>query len=148
MSAENVEIVRRALDAFNRRDLRALEAEFCHDDFEFVSFFTAVDAGEATYRGANAWGEYAAVMDEMWADWRVEDIRLFDAGERGVACLMRLDGRGKHSGVPVDRPIGLTYRLRDGRLWRVRSYANPAEALAVAGLPDESEGRAAPQGGG
>lgn len=129
-----MEIVRRALDAFNRRDLTMLEEEFCDEDFEFVSFFTAVEAGEATYRGAAAWGEYAAVMDEMWADWRVEDPQFFDAGERGVVCLMQLVGRGKLSSVPVSRPVGITYRLRGRKLWRVRSYASPAEALTAAGL--------------
>src|SRR4051812_41692551 len=128
MSQENVEIVRRALDAFNRRDLRALEEEFCHEDFEFVSFFAVVDAAEATYRGVHAWSDYAAVMDEMWIDWRVEDIRLMEAGGQEVVSLMRLAGKGKLSGAPVDRPVGLTYRLRDGKLWRVRSYADPAEA--------------------
>ena len=134
MSQGNVEIVRRALDAFSRRDLRTLEDELCEDDFEFVSFFTAVDAEEATYRGAGAWRDYAAVMDEMWAAWQLEDIALFDAGEHDVACRMRLVGEGKLSGVPVDRPVGLTYRLRHGKLWRVRSYADPAEALEAVGL--------------
>jgi ketosteroid isomerase-like protein len=134
MSQENVEIVRRALDAFSRRELQTLEKQFCEEDFEFVSFFTAVDAEEATYRGSNAWRDYAAVMDEMWSDWRLEDIALFDAGDQGVVCRMRLVGAGKLSGVPVDRPVGLIYQLRDGKLWRVRSYANPSEALTAAGL--------------
>ena len=62
--------MRRALEAFQRRDLRLLEADFCEEDFEFASFFTAVEAGEAVYRGPGAWGDYAAVMDEMWEDWR------------------------------------------------------------------------------
>lgn len=134
MPGENVEIVRRALDAWNRRDLRTLEDDFCHPDFEFVSFFTAVESAEATFRGPAAWSEYAAVMDEMWADWHLEDVQLLDAGDRGVACLMRLVGRGKVSSVPVDRPVGLVYRLRNGKLWRVRSYADPADALEAAGL--------------
>ena len=42
---------------------------------------------------------------------------------------MRLVGKGKLSDVPVDRPVGLKYQLRNGKLWRVRSYADPAEAL-------------------
>jgi ketosteroid isomerase-like protein len=136
MPQENVEIVRRALDAFNRRDLQALEQEFCDEELEFVSFFTAVDAAEATYRGANAWSDYAAVMDEMWIDWRVEDLQFFDGGDQELVCLMRLVGKGKLSGVPVDRPVGITYRLRNGKLWRVRSYADPAEALKAAGLSE------------
>lgn len=135
MSQENVEIVRRALDAFSRRDLNVLKEEFCEEDFEFVSFFTAIDS-EATYRGPNAWGDYAGVMDEMWSSWRLEDISLLDAGECEVVCEMRLVGQGKLSGASVDRPIGLLYRLRNGRLWRVQSYADPAAALEAAGMPE------------
>ena len=131
-----MEIVRRALDAFNRRDLAALKEEFCDEDFEFVSFFTAVEAEEATYRGPAAWSEYAAVMDEMWVDWRVDDLQFFEAGDDQVVCLMRLVGRGRLSSVPVARPVGITYKLRDRKLWRVRSYASPAEALAAAGLSE------------
>ena len=54
MARENVEFVHRAIDAFNRRDLVAL-AEFCTDDFEFVSVLSAVDAEGSTYRGGDAW---------------------------------------------------------------------------------------------
>ena len=61
MSRENVEIVQRAIDAFNRRDIRAL-AELSHEDLEFVSVLTAVDAGGASYHGSGAWASYFAVQ--------------------------------------------------------------------------------------
>ena len=44
MSRENVEIVRKAGDAFNRHDLDALAA-LSDEDLEFVSALTAVEAG-------------------------------------------------------------------------------------------------------
>ena len=137
MPETDVELIRRLVDAFNRGDFGTIE-ELCCDDFEFVSVFTAVDSGEATYRGRTAWTEYAVVMDETWDDWRVEDLRLFDSGEGGVAALMRLVGTGKRSGVPIDRPTGITYKLHDGKLWRVRSYPDPAEALKAVGLEEDA----------
>ena len=133
MSQENVEIVHRAIDAFNRRDIRAL-AELSHEDLEFVSVLTAVDAGGASYHGSGAWASYFAVMNETWEDWHVEDFRLFDAGEDRVACVFRLVGKGKHSGAPVEREVGLAYRIREGKLWRMRSYLDPSEALEAMGL--------------
>src|SRR4051794_20232788 len=99
MSQENVEIVRLAITAFNHRDLSAL-AELSGEEFEFVSVLTAVDAGGATYRGGQAWASYFAVMDETWEEWRVEDSEVFDAGDGGVATLLRIVGKGKHSGAP------------------------------------------------
>ena len=133
MSQENAEVVRAAIEAFNRRDLSAVE-EFCDEDFEFVSVFAAVDADDATYRGTKAFTDYAAAMDEMWTDWRIEDLRILDAGDDRLVCLMRLVGTARRSGVPVDTPVGITYRLRDAKLWRARSYANPSEGLEAAGL--------------
>jgi ketosteroid isomerase-like protein len=133
MSQENVELVLRAREAFNRRDLRAL-AELTHDDFEFVSVLTAVDAGGGTYRGPDAWGSYFARMDDSWADWQVEDFRVFDAGDDRVAALFRLVGTGKSSGARVDRAVGVGYWLRNGKFWQMRSYLDPADALEAVGL--------------
>jgi ketosteroid isomerase-like protein len=133
MSKENVEIVKRAADAFNRRDMRAL-AEASHEDLEFVSVLTAVDAGGASYHGSGAWASYFEAMNETWEDWRAEDFRFFDAGEDRVVGEFRLVGKGKHSGARVEREIGLAYRIRDGKLWRMRSYLDPNEALKAVGL--------------
>ena len=121
MSQENVEIVKRAADAFNRRDMRAL-AEASHEDLEFVSVLTAVDAGGARYRGSGAWASYFEAMNETWEDWHAEDFRFFDAGEDRVVGVFRLVGTGKHSGAPVER----------GSAWRTGSER---EGLANAVLP-------------
>src|SRR4029079_1376724 len=136
MSQENVEIALRIRDAFNSRDLIAL-AEMCDDDVEFVSFLAAVDAGGATYRGTGFWDSYFARMDESWGDWQVEDARVFDAGDDRVAAVFRLVGAGKSSGVPVDQTVGMAIRFRNGKVWRMRSYPNGADALEAVGLSEQ-----------
>ena len=133
MSRENVEIVRAAIEAFNRRDLSAL-ASASTDDLEIVSTLTAANLGGRTYRGTDAWVKYFAAMDESWKDWRIEDFEVLDAGDDRVACLCRLVGKGQHSGVPVERAVGITYQLLDARLWRIRSYLDAGEALEAVGL--------------
>jgi ketosteroid isomerase-like protein len=133
MSREDVELVHRAIDAFNRQDLAAL-ADFCADDFEFVSIPSAVDAGGSTYRGKHAWSGYFARMRDRWAEWWVDDFQVFDAGDDSLAAVVRVAGRGQHSGVTVDRTIGMTYRLREGKVWRMRAYLEPHEALEAVGL--------------
>jgi ketosteroid isomerase-like protein len=135
MSQENVELVERVIEAFDRHDVRTLEI-LSHEDLEFVSVLTAIDADDATYRGANAWTSYFEAVDEMWSEWRTKDIRIFDAGDDRLACLFRLVGTGRLSGVPVERAVGITYRIRDGKLWRMRSYPNPPDALEAVGLQD------------
>jgi hypothetical protein len=54
---------------------------------------------------------------------------------RLVAELCDDDLGALRSGVPVDREVGLVYRLRGGKLWRVHSYLEAKDALAAAGLP-------------
>ena len=134
MSQENVEIVRTALEVFNRRDIRALEG-LSQKDLEIVSMLTAANLGGATYRGLEAWTAYFAAMDETWDAWGIAgDFELLDAGDDRVVCLCRLVGEGKHSGVPVERAVGITFSMRQARLWRIRSYLDPMDALEAVGL--------------
>ena len=133
MSQENVELIDRALAAFNVRDLDALAAA-SHEDVEFVSVLTELDGGTATFRGHEGWARYFEVMDETWEDWKIEDIRLIDAGDEGVVAICSIGGTGRQSGARARQTVGITYRLRNGRMWRIRSYRDPAEALAAAGL--------------
>lgn len=135
MSQQNVEFVQRLIAAFNSRDVSAL-AEFSHEELEFVSVLTAVDAEGATHRGKEAWASYFSQMDDTWAEWQAEDARVFDAGDDCVAAVFRLVGTGRHSGVPVEHRIGIVYRIQEGKLWRLRTYLDPSEALEAVGLAE------------
>ena len=135
MSQENVEIIERLIEAFDRHDVSTLEA-LSHRDFEFVSLLTALDAGDATYRGTTAWADYFEAIDANWSEWRSDAIRIFDAGGDRLACLFRMVGTGKLSGVPIERAVGITYQLRDGKVWRMRSYLEPTDALEAVGLSE------------
>lgn len=133
MSQANVETVEKAIEAFNLRDLDMLAA-LSEEDVEFVSVMAAVEAGSATFRGPDTWTRYFEAMDESWDAWRVEGHEVFDAGDAHAAATFSIVGTGKRSGAPVKHEIGVVYTLRNGKLRRLRSYANPAEALAAAGL--------------
>jgi ketosteroid isomerase-like protein len=133
MSQENVEIVYRLGEAFNRHDLEALR-ELSDSDVEFVSALTAIEADGATYRGPGLWVDYFAVMDEAWEEWQVEDLEVFDAGEDRAAAVLRLVGQGKNSGARTSQRIGLSYRFREGKVWRIRAYLDPDLALEAVGL--------------
>jgi ketosteroid isomerase-like protein len=133
MSQENVELVRRAVEAFNRRDFAAL-ADYSHEELEFVSVIAAVDGEGAAFSGREIWVNYFAVMDETWDGWQVADLQVWDAGNDQVAAIMHMRGTGKQSGAPIDQEVGIAYRFRAGKLWRMRSYLDPDEALNAVGL--------------
>jgi ketosteroid isomerase-like protein len=131
MSRENVEVVREMIEAYQRGDFPAV-ARGLAADFEFTSVMTAVE--ETSYRGRDALEAYWADMNEAWDDWQIEVVQLLGGHDDDVVVVMRLVGTGKSSGAPVDRTIGITYRVRNGKLWRMQSYLDPAEALERAGL--------------
>ena len=133
MSKENVEVVRELLEAYGRADF-ALIAQRCAEEFEFTSVMSAVE--ETSYTGKDTWERYWHDMHQTWEDWRLEDLRFFDGGSDRVAVLMRLVGTGKASGVPVNREIGIAYCMRDGKMWRARSYLDPRDALEAVGLSE------------
>ena len=78
MSEENVEIVRRLVDAWNRRDLEAL-VDLGDPEVSFVNSPTAVEPG--TRRGMD---EVAAAIRQQWevldAQWEVDQV--FDRATR------------------------------------------------------------------
>ena len=133
MSQGNVDLVHKLNEAFNRHDLDALSA-ISDEDLEFVSLMTAIEADGAPYRGPNIWVDYFAAMDEAWDEWQVEDLRVFDAGDEQAAAVFRMVGKGKSSGARADQLIGVAYRFRAGKLWRIRAYMDPADALEAVGL--------------
>ena len=133
MSQENVELVRRLIEAYNRADFQTV-AEGCDEGFEFTSVMTAVE--ETSYRGRDALETYWADMNETWEEWDVEVLQVLEGREDAVAAVTRLVGKGKSSGAPVDRTIGISYWVRNGKLWRMRSYLDPAEALEAVGLSE------------
>src|ERR1044071_278598 len=133
MSQENVEVAKRGLDAFNRRDIEAGVAVVTADFEWFPAMAEAVEGG--VYRGREGIEAYFADLGETWEELRILPERFQDLGDR-VLVLGHIEGRGMGSGVPVDAPIGLVYELRGGSISRARGYLDHAAALKALGLEE------------
>jgi ketosteroid isomerase-like protein len=132
VSQENVEIVKRGVDAFNRRDLDGLD-ELSTPDCEWVPAMGAIE-GEI-FRGREGAETYLARLSDAWEEFRTVAEDLRDLGDH-VLMLGRMEGRGKGSGVPVDTPLGQIFDVRDGKICRIRSYLDHGEALKAVGLAE------------
>jgi ketosteroid isomerase-like protein len=131
MSAENVELVRAALEAFNVAGLDEIEDRI-HPDFETTTP-SSLAVEPDTYRGPegvrrwmDAWGD---TMDEI----RFEVDELVDAGDRVVA-VSRLVARSRTTRLEFEQDVAMVWTLRDGRATRLDPYATREEALRAAGL--------------
>jgi ketosteroid isomerase-like protein len=128
MSEENVEIVRRAFEAFNARD-RDRALSFCDPEIEYRSPFE-----QKTYRGHDGMVRWRETVDGALEDFHMEDIQFLDAGEDRVVLLYRIVGRGAGSGVPVSREVGALWQLRNGKILEGEVFLDQREALEAAGL--------------
>ncbi|MHB8234092.1 MAG: nuclear transport factor 2 family protein [Solirubrobacteraceae bacterium] len=133
MSREQVEIARRCVDAFDRRDLDEL-AKTITSDYEWVGAFLGVVEG-GSYRGREGMARYFSEAEETWESFCVSGEEFRDLGGR-VLVLGRMEGRGRSSGVVVDTPYTMIVEFRDGKVSRSRAYLDHAEALRAAGLAE------------
>jgi ketosteroid isomerase-like protein len=132
MSQENMEIVRRAFDAFEREGLDGL-MRYLDPQVEWTTTGAFLEA--ATYRGHEGVRGYLGAMIDEFDELRNTPEEFIDAGEQ-VVVTTRASGRGKLSGAPVELTMAAVSLVKDGRIIRIRNYREKAEALEAAGLSE------------
>jgi ketosteroid isomerase-like protein len=132
VSQRNVEIVRGCIESFQRGDyataMDALDPEIEYDLTHFPD-------GEV-YRGHDGVGEAFRIWIGTWEDYRMELDELIDAGDSEVIALVRELGRGKASGIELERPTAGVWTLRNGKVIRIRFYERRQAALEALGLAE------------
>jgi ketosteroid isomerase-like protein len=130
MSQENVEVVRRLLDAVERDDRPAALA--CLDPaLEWVPLRAAT---EGAYRGHAGFEKFWADTDENFETFEPQ-FELRDLGDR-VLAWGTLHVRGSGSGVETDIPTGGIFEVREGGIVRWQDFGSKEEALEAVGLSD------------
>jgi ketosteroid isomerase-like protein len=132
MSEENVELVQRAFEALNRRDvdgfLELASPEAVQD------WSRAVGPQAGVYRGPD---EVAQFLRSWWDAFDESVIvvdELVDAGDQVVAVFHGRQ-RGRASGVEIEgRGAALVWSLRDGKIDSATLYQQRDEALEAVGL--------------
>ena len=130
MSQENVEVIRRAIEHLS--DTGEL-AEECYDPE--VEYTTQPDA-PCTRRTRASQGLQRSLesLREVWDSMKLEAREFIEADEAIVALThFRLRG---HSGVELEVDQAWTYRMRNGKIWRMEQYGSKQEALEAAGLSE------------
>jgi ketosteroid isomerase-like protein len=130
MSQENVEVVRRGLEAAARNDWNEVMASV-DPSIEWVEMPSR--GPDATYTGMGELREAISSWMGMWSQYDAEVVRYADAGD-DVVVLFRERGHGGVSGAAVERELGEVFTLRDGKVMRVRLYGSWADALEAVGV--------------
>ena len=139
MSQENVEVVRRILEAFEagaeRADFSAAwETGAVAEDAEWIGLPELME--QRSFRGREGFVEFMRRWTEDFEEWSQHVEQFIDAGNNRVVGLLSQSGVGKLSGVPVEQEYAVIYDLEDGRLVRARAYLDRDQALKDAGLSE------------
>jgi ketosteroid isomerase-like protein len=133
VSQENVEIIRRATEAFNSDGLDGL-AEFWHPEIDWRAIEGAPD-DIGVFSGRDAmrryYGEWLGMFDEV----RNEADEIIDAGDQ-VVVAHHASGKQKRTGIPVDMHYAVVYTMESGKMRRGREYATRSEALTAVGITE------------
>ena len=131
MSEENVEIVRRVTNAFNRSG----EPDFSLLDPDVVFDTTGAVFDRAVYRGHDGVREWLANQREVWARQRFEEEELSPIGEDRVLASFRFVSVGR-DGIETIAHFANIVTLRAGKVTHMKVFLSKDEALEAAGLEE------------
>ena len=129
MSQANLGLARKAVAAFNRRDVTAL-VEMVTDDFQWVTWTGTVQP--TVYHGAGGLTSYFRDSD-VWEVLNLEAQEFRDLGAE-VLVIGTFHARGGGSGAEIHAPYYSAFFMTGGKLARVLSFRTEAEALDAVGL--------------
>jgi ketosteroid isomerase-like protein len=133
MSQENLDLVRRGFDAYQRRDVQAM-CDAAHARCELFTFTVGVVEAQP-FRGHARIADWMAHELEPWEEWRLEVGEVRPVGERVLARTM-VTARGLGSSVELTADSGVVLEFQDGRIMRLWSYLNWNDALDAVGLSE------------
>ena len=127
MAEGNVEIVRRTVDLWNRRDIEGALAG-THEDFE-MDWSNSIGPLKGVYRGREEVRRMWEAFLDAWDELTWDPLEVIDLEDDRVILVNRVRMRGKGSGVDVDATGVQLWTLREGKLTRVKLFQTKAEAF-------------------
>ena len=133
MSQENVELLHRVNDAFNRRDLDAFLA-LNHAEVEFTPLNAALEGG-GPYRGHDELRRWWRNLYEVFPDYGLTAQEVRQVGAVTVSRA-HMSGQGIGSAAFTEQTIWQVAEWHDREMTRWCIFQNEAEALEAAGLSE------------
>jgi ketosteroid isomerase-like protein len=131
VSQENLELLRRGIEAWNRREVDAW-LDLGTPDVEWMPAGPAA-VEQAVYRGHDEVRNGIAAVFETWEVFELQEGEVRDLGE-STLWLGRVRMRGNASGVELEQEFAIHNVARDGRIALIRTFLSWQEALKAVGL--------------
>ena len=139
MSQENIDVIRRSIDAFNSGDVQEMLA-IADPELEWRPAFGAATDGATAYHGHDGFREYWRGTQEIWDHFHFEPEQFVDDGN-SIVVIGRGSGRAKGSGIEIDQPFAMLWKVRQGRPVFGQTFTDPDEARAAAERLAQERGR-------
>ena len=133
MSQANVEIVRKAIRAWNQREAGLL-LSYAAPEIEWMPAGPAA-VESAVYRGHDEVASAYAAVWETWDLFQFEGNQLRDLGD-SVLWLGRVKMRGSASHLELDQEFAAHWVLRDAKLIRIQAFLSWQDALEAIGMAE------------
>ena len=130
MSQENVERLWGFCEAWDT--LGELDLSLIDPDVVFEDDILPDHAGES-YRGHDAVIRSIRTWLEAYEEFTIELEQIVGSGDRLISTH-RFRGKGRHTGIEDGLRYAYLWTFRQEKVIHFRTYRNPAEALASAGL--------------
>ncbi len=134
MSQENVELVRKLIDAFNRSG--GGEADVAEELFDPEVTIEPLLAGgveRTIYRGRAGAMKFVSDLNETFTEVHADYSRIEEFGDVLVVSG-KTTGRGRVGEVPVEQPWFVAVRFRQGKVAYAAFRRTRADALEATGL--------------
>lgn len=135
MSA-NLELAKSLYAAWERGDWSS--ADWAHPDIEYV---IADGPAPGSWRGLTDLRQAWRGILSVWEDFRIEATEYRELDDDRVLVLHRFSGRGKTSGLEIERmsPEGASlFHIHQGKVAKAVTYLDRERAFADLGLASEA----------
>jgi ketosteroid isomerase-like protein len=129
VSRENLENVRRGIEAFNERGVEGI-VPLIHDDFQATTPPNLASEPD-TYRGPDGIRRWFDSFDEVMEEIRWDAHEFHEVGDR-VVVEFTLRARGKTTGLDFGQDAVMVWELRGDKATRVELFETLEEAMAYA----------------
>jgi ketosteroid isomerase-like protein len=137
MSQENVEVVQRLIEGFNRRDddWQAVLAVL-DPDIEVVDLDISLDAER--FHGHAGVRKWLRFWSDAWGSWRIDGLEVRPVGEDRAIALFVMVCKGQGSGIELSRRDALVCTLRADKIAEMTYYNEQQlpQAFEAAGLSE------------
>ena len=135
MSQENVEVVRRHIEAFRQDDVPEALSQL--DPYVVLDWSRGRRLGLTVAYGHEEVTQTVRHWIGAFEDYDYEVERLTDLGSGAVLVIVAEEGRGKSSGVPVRQSFAVLYTVIDGKIARLTLFPDEEQALEAVGLSEQ-----------